>query len=69
MREPWIGSFARRIVAPICGEFACGAFTGHSSLTLRRSDKEMRVRKMRLERYGLGILPAAGAQIDSEHPH
>ena len=69
MREPWIGSVARRIVASICGEFACGAFTGRSSLTLRRDRKEIRVRKIRLGWNGLGVLLGAVAFIDSEHAH
>jgi hypothetical protein len=67
MREPWIGSVARRIVARICGEFACEAFTGRSSLTLRHDDKEMRVRKIRLGGNGLAILLGAVAHNDSEH--
>jgi hypothetical protein len=67
MREPWIGSVARRIVAPICGEFACGAFTGRSSLELRHDDKEMRVRNIRLGWNGLGVLLGAVVHIDSEH--
>jgi hypothetical protein len=68
MREPWIGSVARRIVASICRGFACEAFTGRS-VTLRRCDKETRVRKMRLGWSGLGGLPRAVAPIDSEHAH
>jgi len=51
----------------MCGEFACGAFTGRSSLTLRYDDKEMRVRKIRLGWNGLGVLLGAVAHIDSEH--
>jgi hypothetical protein len=31
IHQPWIGSLARRIVAPVCGEFACELFTGRSS--------------------------------------
>jgi hypothetical protein len=66
MREPWIGSFARRIVAPICGEFACGAFTRRSSVVLR-DDKEIRVREICLGWNGLGWLPEAVMHIDREH--
>jgi len=66
MREPWIGSVARRIVASICGGFACEAFTGRSSVTLRRCDKETRVLKMRLGWSGLGVLLGA-AHMHSEH--
>jgi hypothetical protein len=51
----------------MCGEFACRAFTGRSSLTLRHDDKEMRVRKIRLGWNGLGVLLGAVARIDSEH--
>jgi len=67
MREPWIGSVARRIVASICGGFGCEAFTGRSSVTLRRGDKETRVRNIRLGWNGLGVLLGAVAHIDSEH--
>jgi hypothetical protein len=56
MRQPWIGSFSRRIVAPIRGGFACGVFTGRSSWTLRRCDKETRVLKMRFGWSGLEVL-------------
>jgi hypothetical protein len=56
MREPWIGSFARRIVAPICGGFAREAFTRRSFIRASRCDKETRVR----------YLPAM-THIDSEH--
>jgi hypothetical protein len=66
MREPWIGSVARRIVASICGEFACEVFTGRSSWTLRRCDKETRVRKIRLGWSGLVILLGA-VDMCSEH--
>jgi 1-deoxy-D-xylulose 5-phosphate reductoisomerase len=69
MREPWIGSVARRIVASICGAFACEAFTGRSSVTLHRCDKETRVRETRLGWNGLEILLGAVAPIDSEHAH
>jgi len=31
MREAWIGSFARRIVPFLYGEFACEPFIGRSS--------------------------------------
>jgi hypothetical protein len=66
MREPWIGSVARRIVASICGEFACEVFTGRSSLTLHRCDKETRVLRMRLGWSGLGVLLGA-VDMRSEH--
>jgi hypothetical protein len=70
MREPWIGSVARRIVASIYGEFACGAFTRRWSLTLRRDrNKETSVRKIRLGWNGLEVLLGAVAPIDSEHAH
>jgi hypothetical protein len=69
MREPWIGSVARRIVASICRGFACEAFAGRSSMTLRRCDKETRVRKIRLGWNGLEVLLGAVAPIDSEHAH
>jgi hypothetical protein len=66
MREPWIGSFARRIVAPMRDGFAGEAFTGRSSWTLRRCDKETRVLKMRLGWNGLGVVLAA-AHTHKEH--
>ena len=66
MREPWIGSFARRIVALICGGFACEAFTRRSSVALRRSDKEIHVFAECLGRNGLDVMPVT-ARIDSEH--
>ena len=70
MREPWLGSFARRIVAPIRGGIACEAFTGRSSWTLRRCDKETRVLKMRLGWSGLRVLlGAAQMQMQSERAH
>jgi hypothetical protein len=67
MREPWIGSVARRIVASICGGFGCEAFTGRSSVTLRRCNKETRVRKMRLGWSVLEVLLGA-AHMHSEYP-
>src|SRR5258708_33771177 len=39
MREPWIGSVARRIVASICGGFAREAFTAFGDASpLRQGD-------------------------------
>jgi hypothetical protein len=46
--------------------FACEAFTGRSSVTLRRRDKETPVRKMRLGWSVLGGLLGA-AHMHSEH--
>jgi len=56
-------------VASICRAFACEAFTGRSSVTLRRCDKETRVRETCLGWNGLEILLGAVAPIDSEHAH
>jgi hypothetical protein len=69
MLEPWIGSFAGIIVAPICGGFACATFTRRSSTPLRRSAKrEIRVLKVCLGRNGLDATSAA-VRVDSEHAH
>jgi hypothetical protein len=50
------------------GGFACEVFTGRSSWTLRRCDKETRVLKMRLGWSGLMVLLGA-ADMHSEHAH
>ena len=47
--------------------FAFDVFIGRSSVTLRRGDKETRVRNIRLGWNGLAVLLGAVAHMHSEH--